>query len=80
MTRTSLLPVSAMAMIPLALTATPHGASNSAPSGLTSSPRFPAVPFPAIVLMTPLTTSRITLLPVSAMKTSPLASTATPSG
>ncbi len=43
------------------------------------SPQF--APVPATVVITPLgVTSRIRLSPVSAMKTSPLASTATPSG
>ena len=67
---------------PAASTATPRGSSSSASVAGPLSPLYPRVPLPATVMMSPVafTTSRITLLPSSAMNRSPAASTATPYG
>ncbi len=79
--RTRLLLASAMKRLPAASTATPVGEYSSALVAGPPSPERPKAPLPATVLMTPAgDTSRTRLLPWSAMKRSPAASTANPTG
>src|ERR1700683_507561 len=79
--RIRLLYLSAMKIFPEASTATPEGLFNDAEVAGPPSPDKPAVPLPATVVMIPLAeTFRIRLLPESAMKRFPEASTATSAG
>src|SRR5437016_802664 len=79
--RIRLLKVSAIKRFPEASTATPIGRFNAAEAAGPLSPENPAVPLPANVMITPdADTFRIRLLPLSAMKRFPEASTATPFG
>ena len=80
--RMTRLPESVKKRSPWLSTATLFGAAISAAVAGPPSPVLPNWPSPATVVMTPVRafTSRMTLLVLSAMKTSPLPSTATPVG
>ena len=77
--RTSSLLLSLIRRLPKESAATPEGLNNSTLAA-GPSPLKPASPFPATVVITPLETLRIRLLPVSAMYKLPAESTATPVG
>ena len=80
--RTTLLPLSATKRFPAVSRARPVGMLSSAEVAAWPSPLYPNVPQPATVVITPVprSTLRTTLFPLSAMKRSPAASTATPVG
>src|SRR5437016_592387 len=69
-----------MYRLPASSTATPNGPFNWAPVADPLSPLKPCAPLPATVVITPLETVRMRLLPQSAMYRLPAASTATAVG
>lgn len=77
--RTHKLPVSAMATLPAASTATPPGSDSAAVVPVPPSPLYALRPLPMIVEMTPVLAfhRRTRLLSVSAITTLPTVSTAT---
>src|ERR1035438_3963196 len=72
--------VSAMYRLPAASKAMPEGLYSPALVAGPVSPLKPPVPFPATVVITPLETLRMRLLPESAIYRSPAESTTTPEG